>query len=75
MARKPRLEFEGAIYHVISRGNYRKPLFEEERRTRSRKRSSRRARNADGDCTRMWWWAITITWRSRRRSRILWRKF
>jgi len=28
MARKPRLEFPGAIYHVISRGNYRKPLFE-----------------------------------------------
>lgn len=28
MARKPRLEFAGAIYHVISRGNYRKPLFE-----------------------------------------------
>jgi REP element-mobilizing transposase RayT len=29
MARKPRLEFEGAIYHVISRGNYRKALFED----------------------------------------------
>jgi len=29
MARKPRLEFAGAIYHVISRGNYRKPLFED----------------------------------------------
>jgi len=29
MARKPRLEFPGAIYHVISRGNYRKPLFED----------------------------------------------
>ena len=28
MARKPRLEFAGAIYHVISRGNYRKELFE-----------------------------------------------
>jgi len=28
MARKPRLEFAGAIYHVISRGNYRKALFE-----------------------------------------------
>lgn len=28
MARKPRLEFPGAIYHVISRGNYRKPIFE-----------------------------------------------
>ena len=29
MARKPRLEFEGAIYHVINRGNYRKDLFTE----------------------------------------------
>ena len=29
MARKPRLEFEGAIYHVINRGNYRKDLFGE----------------------------------------------
>lgn len=27
MARPPRLEFEGAIYHVINRGNYRKDLF------------------------------------------------
>lgn len=27
MARKPRIEFPGAIYHVISRGNYRKNLF------------------------------------------------
>jgi len=27
MARKTRLEFEGAIYHVINRGNYRKDLF------------------------------------------------
>jgi len=30
MARKPRLEFEGAIYHVINRGNYRKDLFSEQ---------------------------------------------
>ena len=29
MARKPRLEFAGAIYHVIGRGNYRKELFED----------------------------------------------
>ena len=28
MARKPRLEFAGGIYHVISRGNYRKALFD-----------------------------------------------
>jgi hypothetical protein len=29
MARKPRLEFAGAIYHVLSRGNYRKELFDD----------------------------------------------
>ena len=29
MARKPRLESAGAIYHVLSRGNYRKELFDE----------------------------------------------
>jgi hypothetical protein len=27
MARKPRLEYEGACYHVINRGNYRRPIF------------------------------------------------
>jgi REP element-mobilizing transposase RayT len=27
MARKPRLEFEGAIYHIINRGNYRDDVF------------------------------------------------
>ena len=27
MARKLRLEYEGAIYHVISRGNYRAKVF------------------------------------------------
>lgn len=30
MARKPRLEFEGAVYHVISRGNYRSDVFSSE---------------------------------------------
>ena len=29
MSRKPRLEFAGAIYHVLSRGNYRKELFDD----------------------------------------------
>jgi len=29
MARKPRIEFEGAIYHVLNRGNYRSDMFEE----------------------------------------------
>ena len=28
MARKLRLEYEGALYHVINRGNYRRDLFE-----------------------------------------------
>ncbi|MDA0349962.1 MAG: transposase [Verrucomicrobia bacterium] len=27
MARKPRIQYRGALYHVISRGNYRKDLF------------------------------------------------
>ena len=30
MPRKERVEFPGAVYHVISRGNYRKELFESE---------------------------------------------
>lgn len=29
MARKPRIEFPGAVYHLIGRGNYRKALFEQ----------------------------------------------
>ena len=29
MARKPRIEFAGAIYHVLNRGNYRQDLFAE----------------------------------------------
>ncbi len=27
MARKPRIQYPGAIYHILSRGNYRKDLF------------------------------------------------
>src|SRR4030042_6206961 len=27
MARKPRIEFEGALYHVITRGNQRQQIF------------------------------------------------
>jgi len=27
MARKQRIQYPGAVYHVISRGNYRKELF------------------------------------------------
>jgi len=28
MARKLRIQYEGALYHVINRGNYRRDLFE-----------------------------------------------
>ena len=28
MARRMRIQFEGAIYHVINRGNYRRDVFE-----------------------------------------------
>jgi len=28
MPRKLRIQFEGALYHVINRGNYRRDLFE-----------------------------------------------
>ena len=27
MARKPRIQYPGALYHILSRGNYRKDLF------------------------------------------------
>jgi putative transposase len=30
MARKPRIEFEGAFYHVIARGNQRQKIFKDE---------------------------------------------
>jgi REP element-mobilizing transposase RayT len=30
MARKPRIEFEGAFYHVITRGNHRQKIFRED---------------------------------------------
>ena len=30
MARKPRIEFEGAFYHVIARGNHRQKIFKDE---------------------------------------------
>ena len=30
MARKPRVEFEGALYHVIVRGNHRRDIFRDE---------------------------------------------
>ncbi len=31
MARKPRIEFAGAFYHVITRGNQRQRIFKTER--------------------------------------------
>lgn len=30
MARRVRVEFGGALYHVISRGNYRIPIFHDD---------------------------------------------
>jgi putative transposase len=29
MARKPRIEYEGAFYHVITRGNQRQKIFKD----------------------------------------------
>ena len=31
MGRKPRVEYYGAIYHIIQRGNNKKPIFKDER--------------------------------------------
>lgn len=33
MTRKPRIHYEGALYHVITRGNNRKYIFKEEKET------------------------------------------
>jgi putative transposase len=30
MARKPRIQYEGAFYHVITRGNQRQKIFRDE---------------------------------------------
>ncbi len=30
MARRPRIQFAGALYHIINRGNYRRDIFETE---------------------------------------------
>ncbi len=35
MPRKPRIEFPGAIYHILNRGNYRGPIFSSEGAKRS----------------------------------------
>ena len=35
MPRKPRIEFPGAIYHILNRGNYRGPIFGSEGAKRS----------------------------------------
>jgi len=31
MARKPRVEFEGATYHVMCRGNHQEAIFKDDR--------------------------------------------
>jgi REP element-mobilizing transposase RayT len=35
MARRLRVEYEGALYHVINRGNYRSPIFDDDRTKRA----------------------------------------
>ncbi len=35
MARKPRVEFEGAFYHVIARGNQRQDIFRDDKDRRT----------------------------------------
>ena len=53
MARKPRLEFAGAIYHVLSRGNYRKELFAEGSAKLFEKTLLRYLESASGSSMRM----------------------
>jgi putative transposase len=62
MARKLRLEYAGACYHVINRGNYRRHLFE------SKGAAATFERCLDEACTRFHWlilpmlsWRITFT--------------
>jgi len=49
MARKLRLEYAGACYHVINRGNYRRHLFE------SKGAAAAFERCLDEACTRFHW--------------------
>lgn len=49
MARKLRVEYSGACYHVINRGNYRRDLFE------SRRAAAAFERCLDEACTRFHW--------------------
>lgn len=35
MARKLRVEYPGAIYHVLNRGDHREPIFKDDRDRRS----------------------------------------
>ena len=53
MARKSRLEFAGAIYHVLSRGNYRKELFDEGSAKLFEKTLLRYLESASGSSMRM----------------------
>src|SRR5438309_6064100 len=41
MARKPRVEFDGALYHVIVRGNHRRDIFSRRKRPRHLPRTRR----------------------------------
>ena len=72
MARELRLEFPGACYHVINRGNYRHHVSGPAgHRSRSRPAFSRRVRGRVGCCTRLWSWANTTSSRCKRGRPIL----
>ena len=62
MARELRLEFPGACYHVINRGNYRHHVFGPAGAQIAFETClSRPARSRVGCCTRLWSWATTTT--------------
>ena len=53
MARKLRLEYEGAVYHVINRGNYRADIFRDDGAKQAFwLASTRRVKKRDGWCMR-----------------------
>ena len=54
MARKPRVEFEGALYHVIVGGNHRRDIFRDRRdRLAYRDRALQRALSLHWVCLRV----------------------
>ena len=54
MARKARMEFAGAVYHVLDRGDRREAIFEDDTDRRAfSKRWARLVRGRAGGCMRM----------------------